>query len=128
MALNPRLARELKTIEAMVQIYCRDSHATEPDEAVCTDCAELIDYAAKRLTLCPFEKNKPTCGNCTIHCYKQDMREKVRKVMRYSGPKMIRFHPLMAFFHLLDSRIKPKGRKTCDRAAKHRVTRHQQQQ
>ncbi|MFW2365981.1 MAG: nitrous oxide-stimulated promoter family protein, partial [Desulforhopalus sp.] len=74
-----------------------------------------------------FQQDKPTCGNCTIHCYKQDMRDKVRKVMRYSGPKMIRFHPLLAFFHLLDSRKKQKNPNTCDRADKHRDTRHQQQ-
>lgn len=102
---HPRLVRELKTIEAMIVIYCNAFH--KPDIAPCRDCYSLVQYARKRLGLCPFQERKPTCGNCTIHCYQPEMRETIRKVMRYAGPRMIYSHPLMALRHLLDSRRKP---------------------
>jgi hypothetical protein len=98
---QPRLLRELATIEAMTQIYCADHHhATKP----CQDCRALIDYAAKRLALCPYGDEKPVCAKCQIHCYGKTMREKVRDVMRYAGPRMIWRHPWLALMHLLDKR------------------------
>lgn len=97
----PRLQRELKTIRAMVEIYCRDRHQPATEQP-CAQCRELLAYAGKRLALCPYQHRKPTCGKCPIHCYKRDMRTRVREVMRHSGPKMIRHHPLLALRHLLD--------------------------
>jgi hypothetical protein len=36
------------------------------------------------------------------------MREQVRSVMRYSGPRMLASHPLLAAAHLIDARrIRP---------------------
>lgn len=118
MNFHPRLAREFKTVVAMVQIYCRDHHAPGPGAAICSACENLIDYASKRLDKCPFQQQKPTCGKCTIHCYRLDMRSKVREVMRYSGPKMIRHHPVLAAFHLLDTMRKPKDLPSPVRKAK----------
>jgi hypothetical protein len=58
-----------------------------------------------RLAKCPFQENKSTCANCTVHCYKPDMRQRVRAVMRYAGPRMMWRHPILALTHLLvDSR------------------------
>lgn len=100
--LPPRLASELATIRAMIGIYCRAHHAGT--DHPCPACRELIAYAGKRLAGCPFGQQKPTCGNCTVHCYAPRYRDQVRAVMRYAGPRMIWRHPLMAIRHLLDSR------------------------
>ena len=100
--LPPRLASELATIRAMIGIYCRAHH--EGNDHPCPSCRELIAYAGKRLAGCPFQQEKPTCGNCTVHCYTPRYRDQVRAVMRYAGPRMIWRHPLMAIRHLLDSR------------------------
>jgi hypothetical protein len=99
---SPRLLRELRTIEAMTAIYCRRHHdtATVP----CAECQSLIDYAAKRLAVCPFGEEKPVCAKCQVHCYGPAMRERVRDVMRYAGPKMMLTHPWMALVHVLDKR------------------------
>lgn len=94
------MARERKTIEAMVHIYCEDHHRS--DGSLCTECQALLDYAWRRLDRCPFAEDKPTCAHCTIHCYRPDMRERVREVMRYAGPRMISRHPILAIRHLLD--------------------------
>jgi len=85
----------------MIKIYCHDQHKTS-DELFCAACRELLDYTKKRLDKCPFHENKTTCANCQIHCYQPVMKEKIRDVMRYSGPRMIRHHPILAMFHFID--------------------------
>jgi len=99
-APGPRIARERKTIEAMVRLYCRDHHHS--GGRLCNECQALLDYARQRLDRCPFAEDKPTCAKCTIHCYRPDMRAQVREVMRYAGPRMISRHPILAIRHLLD--------------------------
>jgi hypothetical protein len=96
---HPRMTREAKTICAMVEIYCRDQHGGQA--ALCTECAELQAYALARLDKCPFQESKSTCANCTVHCYKAEMRQRVREVMRYAGPRMVWRHPILALTHLL---------------------------
>lgn len=97
---RPRLARELRTVRAMIQIYCQDHHNSV--EELCSECEALHTYAMARLDHCPYAEKKPACANCPIHCYKLDMREKVRQVMRYAGPRMLKRHPVLAVLHLLD--------------------------
>ncbi len=111
---HKRMANELKTIAAMIAIYCEDLHESARGE-LCPDCRRLYDYAEKRLALCPFQQKKPTCGNCSVHCYKKDMRDRIKAVMRYAGPRMSYRHPVMALRHLLDSRRRqPAGEKPRD--------------
>jgi len=99
---HPRLARELATVRAMVAIRCRDRHGCGGD--LCSECEELMDYATRRLDRCVFGDDKPTCANCTVHCYNAEMRERVRTVMRYAGPRMMWRHPLLALAHVVDGR------------------------
>jgi hypothetical protein len=101
-ARHPRLARELATMRAMVAIHCHDRHARGTD--LCAECAALMDYATRRLDRCVFGDDKPTCANCTVHCYNAEMRERVRDVMRYAGPRMMWRHPLLALAHIADGR------------------------
>jgi len=95
-----RLRREWRTLEAMIGIYCRRRHGGGR-RALCTDCRELHDYARGRLERCPFGADKPTCANCRVHCYRAVMRERVRDVMRFAGPRMLARHPYLALMHLL---------------------------
>jgi len=102
---HKRLDREFSTISAMISIYCNAHHDDKSD--ICNECSELLQYAEKRLLHCPFQENKTTCGNCPIHCYKKSMQERIRTVMRYSGPRMMYHHPIKALLHLFDGRKKP---------------------
>ena len=97
-----RLARERRTIKAMIAIYCRDHHHRA--HGLCDECATLGAYADRRLDLCPYGVGKPTCVNCPVHCYQPRMRESVKGVMRYAGPRMLKRHPILAVQHLLDGR------------------------
>lgn len=103
---SPKSANEFRTIRAMIEIFCKAQHPKQI-AGLCPDCTDLLSYARKQLVRCPFQQEKPTCGNCSIHCYKKGMRKKIRDVMRYSGPRMVYHHPIMAFRHLLNSRRKP---------------------
>jgi len=98
-----RLARERQTIAAMVAMYCHDHHDVASGD-LCPACAELMEYARLRLDGCRYGAEKPTCASCPTHCYKPAMRERVREVMRYSGPRMIRRHPVLAVAHVVDGR------------------------
>ncbi len=106
---HPRIERERRTVEAMIRLYCGGKHRSRGD--VCDECRELITYTEKRLEKCPYQENKPTCANCPIHCYKADRRQQVKRVMRYSGPRMMFRHPILAIRHWLDGYKKaaPKG-------------------
>jgi hypothetical protein len=104
---NARILREKRTMRAMVHLYCRAQHGCLQD--LCSECQALLNYAMARLERCPFGPDKPTCANCTIHCYKPDMRQQVKIVMRYAGPRMLLHHPFLACMHLIDGRRKAPG-------------------
>ena len=98
-----RVEREAHTAEAMIELYCRQVHGSAD---LCTRCAALRTYARQRLQKCPFQEGKTTCARCPVHCYKPQMREEIRAVMRYAGPRMLLRHPILAMLHLLDGRRK----------------------
>ena len=86
----------------MIRIYCRGKHGTE--RGLCRECSSLQGYAWNRLQKCPFQEGKTTCAKCPVHCYRPEMREQIRKVMRYAGPRMLLRHPIMTLWHMLDGR------------------------
>jgi hypothetical protein len=90
--------KEKRTVERMIHIYCRNKHATK--EELCEACTELNNYAHKRLTYCKFGEHKPACNQCPVHCYKPDMKEKIKEVMRFAGKRMIFHYPIDAVSHL----------------------------
>ena len=103
---HPRITREKKTIDKMVHVYCKGDHDTNGNQ-LCDDCTEFLSYAFMRLDKCPFQEEKSTCGKCLVHCYQPQMREKAKKIMRYSGPRLIYRSPILALHHVFDGRKKP---------------------
>ena len=101
-AVETKRQREKKTVALMIKLYCRKKHGTKNE--LCPDCKALSEYAAMRSDKCPFMESKTFCSNCKVHCYKPDMREKIREVMRFSGPRMILYHPIMAVRHVIESK------------------------
>lgn len=97
--MTPRRIKEEKAVvEQMIRLYCRkhEGHAR-----LCPGCMELLAYAHRRLDRCRYGAHKPTCRKCPVHCYRPDMKEKIRTVMRWSGPRMMLCHPLASIRHLL---------------------------
>ena len=87
---------EAETAGKMIEIYCRGHHQAR--ESLCDECRELLEYARKRLEKCPHE-TKPKCSDCKIHCYEINRRNRIKEVMKYSGPRMLMKHPILAVKH-----------------------------
>lgn len=102
------MRREARTVEVMILCYCRDHH--KPTTVPCAECRELLTYSLKRLDHCPFQEGKTTCSKCPIHCYAPGKGEQIKTVMRYSGPRMLLSHPILALLHILDGLRKPRPR------------------
>ena len=98
--------REKRVVEAMIALYCRKKHGDRG--GLCPDCAALLEYARQRSEACPFMETKTFCSNCKVHCYRPEMRRKIREVMRFSGPRMLLVHPVLAVRHLIESRREKK--------------------
>ena len=96
-----RIEREKKTVQKMTGIYCRLNHDAD---GLCADCSGILDYAHDKLDNCPYGIEKPACDNCPIHCYRKDEKEKIREIMRFSGPKMLLRHPYLAAMHFVDKK------------------------
>lgn len=97
--------REKETVSQMIALYCRRNHG---GKTLCPECAALEAYARRRSDHCPFMDTKTFCSNCKVHCYRKDMRRRIRVVMRYAGPRMIFRHPVMAIRHLLETKKEKK--------------------
>lgn len=98
--------REKEMVSRMIKLYCRRKHHCKT--GLCEECAKLNEYARFRSDKCPFMESKTFCSNCKVHCYKPEMREKIRSVMRFSGPRMIFHHPVTAIRHVIESRKEKK--------------------
>lgn len=99
--IESKREREKRTVALMIHLYCKKKHGTK--KCLCPECEELTQYAMMRSDKCPFMDTKTFCSNCSVHCYKPEMREKIRKVMRFSGPRIILYHPIMAVRHMVES-------------------------
>ena len=100
--IQSKRKREKETVSLMIALYCRKNHKTK--RGLCPECEELREYARLRSDKCPFMETKTFCSNCKVHCYKPEMREKIRHVMRFSGPRMICCHPVMAVRHVIETK------------------------
>lgn len=118
-------AEEAEMVSQMIALWCRAHHqAGEPlhggggqtsaegnlatsvrlghrDVQLCPSCSELRDYALARIKHCPHMGTKTFCSACPTHCYKPEMRERIREVMRWSGPRMLRYRPIPAIKHAI---------------------------
>jgi hypothetical protein len=118
---DPGVRADARLLGDFTGIYCRGRHksavrgALVSDGAalgtygrglpvVCDDCAELLRYAERRRAFCPKDP-KPFCSNCDTHCYQQGMRDRMREVMRYAGPRsMFTRHAITGVRHLFEGR------------------------
>lgn len=110
--MQTKREREKAMVSEMIALYCRKRHGAKG--ILCADCAALNTYARERSDKCPFMETKTFCSNCRVHCYKPEMREKIRAVMRFSGPRMIFYHPVAAVRHVLETKKEKKRLETCN--------------
>lgn len=104
MNFDKKRRKEKELVQCMVEIYCRCQHFHT--FGLCEDCSALLAYALKKIDNCPLMETKSFCSQCTVHCYSPFMRKKIRKVMVFSGPRLIFIHPLAALNHLFHSMLR----------------------
>lgn len=102
-------------VSQMIALYCKKRHHTGKT-GLCSECKTLSDYAVMRSDNCPFMETKTFCSNCKVHCYKPEMRERIRRVMRFSGPRMIFHHPVAAIRHVIETK---KEKKRIEKGGQH---------
>ena len=94
-----RIERDIQTVSLMIRMYCRKK---EGNKELCNDSKILEQYAQLRLESCKYGNLNTSCKKCTTHCYRKDMREKIREVMRFSGPRMLLYQPFEAVRHMFE--------------------------
>jgi Nitrous oxide-stimulated promoter. len=99
--IETKREEEKKLVSQMIALHCRKNHRAK---GLCLDCAELDAYARQHSDKCLFMEMKIFCSNCKMHYYKPVMREKIRVVMRFSGPRMIFSHPITAVRHVIETK------------------------
>lgn len=93
--------KEIMLVSQMIKLYCHKNHTNQNGKELCDECQELIEYACERSEKCRFMKNKTFCSNCRIQCYSPEMKKRIQKVMHYSGPRIIIYHPLLCLRHVI---------------------------
>ena len=102
MPRDTRPIMEKQVVLTMISLYCTKHHQKQRGN-LCPACEQLVAYAHDRIEHCPQEGHKPFCSRCQIHCYQSDLRERIRTVMCYSGPRMLLYHPVVAIRHRISS-------------------------
>lgn len=95
-----KVEQEKRMVSKMIHIYCRKKHH---EKELCSSCRELQEYAFLRIEKCPFMATKTFCSSCKVHCYKKEMRDEIKKVMKFSGPFMLVYDPYHAIKHMLNT-------------------------
>lgn len=109
--ISQKRDNEKAVVYKMILIYCRHNHKTKGN-TLCESCEKLKEYALLRLDKCPFIETKTFCKYCKVHCYTKEMQEKIRTVMKFSGPRMLLYHPVMTVKHLIENIKNKKKRGT----------------
>lgn len=96
MKAEERRKREKEMAQRMIRLYCRKKHG---GKELCSSCRDLLEYVVLRSERCPFMETKTFCSQCRVHCYKPEMRTRIKEVMRFSGPRMLLYHPAATIYH-----------------------------
>lgn len=100
MEVDKKRDKEKKLVTYMIQYYY-EKHRTGN---AMVECHNLIDYANQRIDHCPLMETKTFCSACKVHCFQKEKREQIKKIMRYSGPRMLWHHPWLAIQHVMITR------------------------
>ena len=112
-----RVRRDIKTLARFISVYCDGLHGQERREpfrlphvdvdaltgrpfSLCAQCRRLMGHALMKRALCPFDP-KPACKRCVRHCYAAQYRDQIRRVMQYSGKRLLLTGRLDYLLHLL---------------------------
>ncbi len=97
-----KIEHDKDVLKKFLEIYCRKNHLENGIEVykdnLCSDCYKLLNYAIAKLDNCPLNP-KPMCKKCPVHCYNKSNREKIKKVMKFSGIYLIKHGRIDLILH-----------------------------
>ena len=112
--LSPEKKKDIRVLANFIGIFCRENHragdkkefsvshpelqAQLPGMVLCSECSRLLEHGIAKLSLCS-QNPKPSCRKCKTHCYSPGYRDRVRKVMRFSGMYLVRHGRLDLLLH-----------------------------
>lgn len=101
--MEKKREKEQRVVAKMILLYCKKNHKmqTKDSEGLCKECRDMCDYAKLRSARCPHMKEKTFCSNCKTHCYQEAYRKKIKEIMRFSGPRMLFYHPVLCIEHAI---------------------------
>lgn len=99
MLKNNRILREKTIIEKMIRLYCKNHN---DNESLCDVCDTILENVHYRIESCRFGAYKPVCSRCNVYCYHNEMKNRIKRVMQYSGPRMMIYHPILSILHFVD--------------------------
>lgn len=94
--IQKKREKEKYLVFLMIKIFCKSNHKNN----ICAECMELYDYSKSQIDKCRFMETKTFCSVCPSHCYKKDMRERIREVMIFSSKRIIFYHPILTLKHV----------------------------
>ena len=94
-----KIDNEISVIITMIEIYYKNKK--HKNLHTITEIEELKHYCKSRVANCPVILEKTFCSSCKIHCYDPNHRALIKKVMKYSGPRMLFYHPILLVKHLV---------------------------
>ena len=97
--IQKKREKEKDLVFLMIKIFCKSNHKNNNHNNLCAECIKLFDYSKNQIDKCRFMETKTFCSVCPSHCYKTDMRERIRKVMIFSSKRIIFYHPILTLKH-----------------------------
>jgi hypothetical protein len=113
--LSRKEKSDIRILVKFVALFCREKHGGEKKpfamkapllkDAVaavelCPDCTKLLKYGLSMRLRCPHDP-KPPCKKCDAPCYREEYREKIREVMRFSGMLLVKRGRLDMLYHYM---------------------------
>lgn len=95
--------KRVLVLHTMISLYCNKTHQTK---YLCKECEELNRYASRKLDECHLLDDMFFCSSCNVHCYDEYHRDRIKQVMKFSGKRMIFYHPVMALRHIIETLIR----------------------
>ncbi|MHB0896698.1 MAG: nitrous oxide-stimulated promoter family protein [Spirochaetales bacterium] len=75
-----KIQKEKNVVAFMINCYCKKIHH---QDTLCESCNDLVNYAHKRLNVCPFGEKKTSCLKCKVHCYSKEKRVEIKSNVIY---------------------------------------------
>ncbi len=86
-----------RVIKVMILMYCQKHHGSKDE--LCELCTQTLEYCSIKYEKCHYGDKKPPCSLCSTNCHNLEIRKSIRDIMRYSGPRMFIYHPILAIQH-----------------------------